>query len=630
MVRATDNGSPVLYAQATITISTSSSNNQAPLINNQSFSISGSASNGATVGTVVASDPNSGQMLAYSITSGNTNNVFGISASSGQLSVANAAALNPGTVSLVVRVTDNGNPAMWSQATITVTVTASSGNNAPNISNQSFTAVPYSPKGTDIGDVIASDPDAGQSIRYNITGGNTNGAFYIISSLGRLRVANQSAMASGIFYLTVRVTDSGSPFLWSEATVTVTVGDNTANRAPVINNQSFSISANASSGTYAGTVTASDPDAGQAIAFSIRSGNINSAFSLGSTNGRITVNNSWAVNAGVFYLTVRATDNGDPSMWSEATISINVNGGGGANQQPLIGNQSFAVNENSASGTYLGKVIASDPDAGQTISYTIVSGNIGNTFNIGTTSGDLTVNNTSGLDFELRPIFNLVVRVTDNGSNSQSAQANITINLNDVNEAPELNAASIDIEAFSPNGSFLGAIPANDPDAGQSVNYRLVSGNVSNAFHINYHNGAINVINSSALNPNTNPVFYLNVRVTDNGQPSLSSTAVIQVNVRTYKSGGGQSPETQEIVNEGPRYNLFPNPSNDGHFNLSIENRDEPAVVQVFDLSGKIITEIKDVNKEQLSINLETMPNGIYMVKITTDSHSQTLKAIKN
>lgn len=629
VVRATDNGSPVLYAQATISINTSSANNQAPVINNQSFSISGSASNGAAVGTIVASDPNSGQTLTYSITSGNTNSVFGISASSGQLTVANAASLNPGTVSLVVRVTDNGNPAMWSQATITVTVTSSTGNNAPNISNQSFTAVPYSPKGTDIGDVIASDPDAGQSIRYNITGGNTNGAFYIISSLGRLRVANQSAMASGTFYLTVRVTDSGSPFLWSEATVTVTVGNNTANRAPVINNQSFTLSANPPAGTYAGTITASDPDAGQSITYTIRAGNTNTAFNLGSSDGRITVNNYWAVNAGVFYLTVRATDNGNPSMWSEATITITVNEAGGANQQPLIGNQSFSVNENSTSGTFLGKVIASDPDAGQTISYAIVSGNTGNTFNIGTTTGNLTVNNTSGLDFELSPIFNLVVRVTDNGSNSQSAQANITVQLNDVNEAPVLSPATIDIEAYSPNGSFLGAIPASDPDDGQSVNYRIVSGNTSNAFHINYHNGAINVINSSALNPYTNPVFYLTVLVTDNGQPSLSSTAVIKVNVRSFKSGE-QNQGTQFVVNEGPIYNLFPNPSNDGHFNLSIENMDEPTLVQVFNLSGKLISEITEVNADLMPINLENMPIGVYMIKITSASHTKTIKAIKN
>ncbi len=628
LVRATDNGSPALWSQATITINTSGTSNQAPVINNQTFSISAGASNGTVIGTIVATDPNSGQTLTYSITSGNTNGALALASSTGRLTVSNTSALSPGTITLVVRATDNGNPVMWSQANVTITVTSDAGNHAPVISDQSFTAEPYASRGTDIGDVIASDPDAGQTIRYNITGGNTNGAFYIISSLGRLRVANQSAMAPGTFYLTVRVTDSGSPSIWSEATVTVTVGNNTANNAPVINNQSFALSANPASGTYAGTVMATDPDAGQSITFSIRSGNTNSAFSIGSSNGRITVNNSWAVNPGVFNLTIRATDSGSPSMWSEATISLTVNGGG-SNQPPSIGNQSFLMSENSPSGTFAGKVIASDPDAGQTLSYSIISGNTDNAFIIGISSGNLTVNNASGLDFEQNPVLNLVVRVADNGSTSQSSQAIITITLSDENEPPVLNPSSIDIEAYSPNGSFLGAIRAEDPDAGQSVNYRMVSGNISDAFHINYHNGAINVINSSALNPNTNPVFYLTVEATDNGQPSLASTAVIRIDVQRFKNGE-EIQQEQNLVNEEIRYNLFPNPSNNGHFNLILGKMDEPATIQVIDLSGKLITEIKEVNTEKISINLETMPKGVYIVKITSASHTKTIKAIKN
>lgn len=629
LVRATDNGSPALWSQATITINTSGASNQAPVINNQTFSISAGASNGTIIGTIVASDPNSGQTLTYSITSGNTNGAFALASSTGRLTVSNTSALSPGAITLVVRATDNGNPAMWSQANVTVTVTSDAGNHAPVISDQSFTAEPYASKGTDIGDVIASDPDAGQSIRYNITGGNTNGAFYIISSLGRLRVASQNAMAPGTFYLKIRVTDSGSPSIWSEATVTVTVGNNTANSAPIINNQSFTLSANPGSGTYAGTIIASDPDASQSITFSIRAGNINSAFSIGSSNGRITVNNSWAVNPGSFYLTIRATDNGSPSMWTEATINITVNGGGGVNQPPSIVNQSFSIGENSSAGTFLGKVIASDPDAGQTLSYSIISGNTGNTFTIGSSSGNLTVNNASGLDFEQNPVFNLAVRVTDNGSNSQSSQATITIALSDVNEPPVLTPTSIDIEAYSPNGSFLGAIEAEDPDAGQSVNYRIVSGNTSDAFHINYYNGAINVINSSALNPNSNPVFYLTVKATDNGQPSLSSNAVIRVDVWSLKNGE-EMQEEENLVSEEIRYNLFPNPSNDGYFNLKLLNIAESATVQVFNLAGKLITEITDANTEQMVINLETMPVGVYMVKITSASQTKTIKAIKN
>ena len=49
------------------------------------------------VGTVVATDPNAGQTLTYSIQSGNTNGAFAINTSSGAITVANSAALSTST-----------------------------------------------------------------------------------------------------------------------------------------------------------------------------------------------------------------------------------------------------------------------------------------------------------------------------------------------------------------------------------------------------------------------------------------------------------------------------------------------------------------------------------------------------
>ena len=67
--------------------------NQAPSIQNQSFQLQPNSVNGTTVGSVVASDPNAGQTLTYSILSGNTNGAFSINASTGVITVANSTAL---------------------------------------------------------------------------------------------------------------------------------------------------------------------------------------------------------------------------------------------------------------------------------------------------------------------------------------------------------------------------------------------------------------------------------------------------------------------------------------------------------------------------------------------------------
>jgi hypothetical protein len=76
---------------------------------------------GTAVGIVVASDPDAGQTLTYSIVSGNTNGAFSIDALTGVLSVANGAALTV-DFSLVVKVQDNGVGELSSQATIAIEV----------------------------------------------------------------------------------------------------------------------------------------------------------------------------------------------------------------------------------------------------------------------------------------------------------------------------------------------------------------------------------------------------------------------------------------------------------------------------------------------------------------------------
>jgi hypothetical protein len=73
------------------------STNQPPVIQNQTFQLSKTSVNGTVVGTVIASDPNAGQTLTYSILSGNTGGAFAISSSTGKITVANSTALGSGT-----------------------------------------------------------------------------------------------------------------------------------------------------------------------------------------------------------------------------------------------------------------------------------------------------------------------------------------------------------------------------------------------------------------------------------------------------------------------------------------------------------------------------------------------------
>ncbi len=111
---------------------------------------------------------------------------------------------------------------------------------------------------------------------------------------------------------------------------------------------------------------------------------------------------------------------------------------GAANSAPVVNNQTFSINENSANTTAVGTVLATDPDSGQVLTYAITGGNTGGAFAINPANGQITVANSAALDFETTPTFNLTVTVTDNGSPNLSDTAAITINLNNVVELPEI------------------------------------------------------------------------------------------------------------------------------------------------------------------------------------------------
>jgi len=132
------------YTSAVL-IKSASNNNQSPVIQNQNFAVTENSSNGSIIGTVVASDPDAGQTLTYSILSGNTSSAFSINSSTGVLSVANSTALSMQTnpsFSLIVKVQDNGPGTLSSQATVSITLTSSVGCSATgNISYQVWNGV---------------------------------------------------------------------------------------------------------------------------------------------------------------------------------------------------------------------------------------------------------------------------------------------------------------------------------------------------------------------------------------------------------------------------------------------------------------------------------------------------------
>lgn len=103
------------------------------------------------------------------------------------------------------------------------------------------------------------------------------------------------------------------------------------------------------------------------------------------------------------------------------------------NSPPIINDQSLpAVPENAPVGTIVGTPVAVEPNDDQQLKWEIIGGNNGGAFAINQTTGLITVANPAALDFEVNPVFNLTVRVTDNGTPVRSDTGVVRIEIRDV------------------------------------------------------------------------------------------------------------------------------------------------------------------------------------------------------
>jgi VCBS repeat-containing protein len=534
VITATDNGTPALSANATVTVAITDVN-ELPIIVDQNYTVAENAADGTVVGTVIAGDVDAGQALTYSIShSAPISGAFAIDAVTGQITVANGSLLNfegVSAIALTVTVTDNGNPELSHSAIVLVTLTDV--NEAPVITDQSFTVAENSLNTNPVGFVTGSDVDAGQSLTYSITSTSLPGAFAIDAVTGEVTVADGSLLDFEVVTsatLVITATDNGNPALSANATVTVAITD--VNERPIIVDQNFTVAENAASGTVVGTVVSSDVDAGQSRTYAITaSAPVSGAFAINATTGEITVVDGSLLNfeaISAVALTVTVTDDGNPALSSSAVVVVSLTD---VNEAPAIADQSFTVAENSASGTIVGSIIASDVDGGQSLAYAITGSTLAGAFAIDATSGQMTVANAALLNFEAVTSVTLTVTATDNGNPALSSSALVTISLTNVNEAPTIANQSFSVAENSANATIVGDVTASDVDAGQSLSYSIAAGNTGGAFAINAATGRITVANTAALNFETNPSFALTVRVTDSGNPALSSTATVTINL---------------------------------------------------------------------------------------------------
>lgn len=129
-------------------------------------------------------------------------------------------------------------------------------------------------------------------------------------------------------------------------------------------------------------------------------------------------------HSGTDSISYTITDNNGGTAQATVTVSITP-----VNDGPTLNDTIASVPENASVGHQVVTLDVSDPDVGDTFTFTITAGNDDGVFAIGSNNGEITVANTANLDFETTPSYQLTIVVTDSGD--LSATAAVTINVTD-------------------------------------------------------------------------------------------------------------------------------------------------------------------------------------------------------
>ncbi len=194
-------------------------------------------------------------------------------------------------------------------------------NSPPQISNRTFLMEEEIEAGSRVGFVSAFDPD-NDPLVYLIISGNSDNTFELNSSSGELIVQSTDKIdfqEVSQYQLSVEVNDSKT-----SASATITINVEEANRPPVINNQTLSVTEDARRGIEIGTIEAIDPN-GDDITFEIIGGNEDDLFEIEEGTGKLllisTLNLDFEVKDS-YILTILVTD--AKSLVSSGPVTVNV------------------------------------------------------------------------------------------------------------------------------------------------------------------------------------------------------------------------------------------------------------------------------------------------------------------
>ncbi|XP_056312425.1 protocadherin Fat 4 [Danio aesculapii] len=358
--------------------------------------------------------------------------------------------------------------------------------------------------------------------------------FFSCSDDGTLQAISElDREKQDVYDVVITAVDHGIPQLNNMTTVRVSITDVNDN-APVFSSETYSRSIlirDAKVGELLLTVSATDRDAGDNALITYSFSEVSSVVELDAETGDITLTSdlSEVTEDTLLTLSVIATDHGTPPLSDEAEVLIHFKI---ASLTESVSFESssydFAIKENEPESTIIGTVKALTGSPLVTVNYNMKSHE-----DVFSVDAEGTIKALKSLNKEDVEWYILTVEAIDSRTPPNTAETTVSVQVENVNEAPEFDAEKYTAEIFNiaPYKFPIVKVQATDPDVDESskLQYSLVK--PTTVVDVETSTGQLYVLDASSI---VDPLVTYEVKATD--KHGLFTTTTVEITVKKSAS----------------------------------------------------------------------------------------------
>ena len=498
--------------------------------NTAAESVSEAASTDDLVGiTAFADDGDLSDSVTYSLTN-SANGRFKIDATTGEVSVDNAALLDHETDqshTITVRAESSDGSFQTRNFTIAVgdddsefSITAISDTDASTDSVSEAAADDASVGIT----AFADDGDLGDSVTYSLTD-SAGGRFKIDGSTGEVTVADASLIdyeTDQSHTITVRAESSDGSFQTRNFTIAVGDDDTEFSITAIsdTNTAAESVSEAASTDDLVGiTAFADDGDLSDSVTYSLTN-SANGRFKIDATTGEVTVADASLIDYETdqsHTITVRAESSDGSFQTRDFVIAV----GDDTSEFSITAisdtdTATDSVSESASNDASVGiTAFADDGDLGDSVTYSLTD-SAGGRFKIDGSTGEVTVADASLIDYETDQSHTITVRAESSDGSFQTRNFTIAVGDDDtefsITAISDTDTDTDSVSEAAADDASVGITAfADDGDLGDSVTYSLTD-NAGGRFKVDGSTGEVTVADASLIDYETDQSHTITVR----------------------------------------------------------------------------------------------------------------------